>query len=634
MAITWLMRSHLPVEEFENWVKIAEPLIKISKNDSVKFDFKISQGAARLEYGQYDIGMALLLDGKKEGEENLDSQAVTWIDYMIGRHYFNQGEKEISLEYIKESINMMPADSPPLRRASRYMVYGVLCVENDRIDEGIQNQLIGLEIKRVNNLWNHVTVSLNNLAEVYLKVGDTTKSMEYIDRSLVLSDSVQDLDALMFASFLKGKTLQHQGYLKSSLPFLENAMEWWESKNRLTDLPRVYERILITYKGLGKKNETIETLEKFLDIKDTLFNSAKTEGAKNIEAKYDSEKKELELLKEKREREWAEKETSLTKKTERQNFIIFIIISLFLIISIIYLYIRFKNQRRDKNTILNQKLLIEVRSKEIEDSIIYAKRLQSAIMPTIEVVENSFKSAFVLYTPKDIVAGDFYWMDQVDDTILIAAADCTGHGVPGAMVSVVCTNGLNSAVRQHGLIEPNKILDKTREIVVGQFAKSGENVKDGMDISLCSIKNKTLKFSGANNPLWLVRKTEHVSEEVQQTKGNLVGEGYTLIQTKGDKQPIGLSDHESPFNQVEMELLEGDIVYLLTDGYADQFGGISEGVLNVGGKKFKYSRMKKLLLDNCQLPFDQQHANLKQTFDAWQGDLEQLDDVCIIGFSI
>lgn len=634
MAITWLMRSHLPVEEFESWVKIAEPLIKRSKNDSVKFDFKITQGATRLEYGQYDIGMELLLDGKKEGEENLDSQAVTWIDYMIGRHYFNQGDKVTSLEYIKESINMMPANSSPLKRASRYMVYGVLCVQNDRIDEGIQNQLIGLEMKRANKLWNHITVSLNNLAEVYLKIGDTIKSIEYIDRSLVLADSIQDLDGLMYASFLKGSILQKQGDFRTSLPYLENAMKWWENENRLSNLTRGYENILITYKGLGKKNETIETLEKFMALKDTLFNSAKIEGAKDIEAKYESEKKELEILKEKQEREWAEKETRLTKKTERQNFIIFIIVSLFLIISIIYLYIRFKNQRRDKNTILNQKLLIEVRSQEIEDSIIYAKRLQSAIMPTIEVVENSFKSAFVLYTPKDIVAGDFYWMDRVADTTLIAAADCTGHGVPGAMVSVVCTNGLNSAVRQHGLTEPNAILDKTREIVVGQFAKSGKNVKDGMDISLCSIKNKTLKFSGANNPLWLVRKTEHVSTEDQQIKGNMVGEGYTLIQTKGDKQPIGLSDHQSPFNQTEIELLEGDIVYLLTDGYADQFGGINEGVLKADGKKFKYSRMKKLLLDNCQLPFDQQHAILKQTFDTWQGDLEQLDDVCIIGFSV
>ena len=392
--------------------------------------------------------------------------------------------------------------------------------------------------------------------------------------------------------------------------------------------------MLTSYKALDRKDDIIHVLEKLINLDKQEYNEKSVSAANEIEARYNLEKRELELTKEKQEREWAEEENRLTKESQRKNFYIFIMISVFLAISIVYFYVRYKNQRRDKNTILEQKLVIETRSQEIKDSILYAKRLQSAIMPTVESIEEVFDTAFVLYTPKDIVAGDFYWMDQVEDTILIAAADCTGHGVPGAMVSVVCTNGLNSAVRQHGLKSPAAILDKTREIVMSQFAKSGDNVKDGMDIALCAIENGILKFAGANNPLWIIRKLTHATTEQLEYKGNLIGEGHILIEIKGDKQPIGLSDHQIRFKETQLTLFPGDLIYLFTDGYADQFGGFSTDIIRSGGKKFKYSRLKQLLLDNCTETLPNQRRILSNTFDKWKGDLEQVDDVCFIGFRV
>jgi len=213
--------------------------------------------------------------------------------------------------------------------------------------------------------------------------------------------------------------------------------------------------------------------------------------------------------------------------------------------------------------------------------------------------------SFILYKPKDIVAGDFYWMEHKDGKVLFAAADCTGHGVPGAMVSVVCNNGLNRSVREHGLTEPGKILDKTREIVIEEFERSEEEVKDGMDIALCSLQGNTLQYSGAHNPLWIIRNGE-------------------VLETKADKQPIGKFDKPNPYITHTYELQKGDSIYIFSDGYADQFGGEK-------GKKFKAANMKRLILSIQDKNMEEQRQLIDAAFEEWKGNLEQLDDVCLIG---
>jgi serine phosphatase RsbU (regulator of sigma subunit) len=216
----------------------------------------------------------------------------------------------------------------------------------------------------------------------------------------------------------------------------------------------------------------------------------------------------------------------------------------------------------------------------------------------------------VLYKPKDIVAGDFYWMEPLEEQVLFAAADCTGHGVPGAMVSVVCNNGLNRSVREYGLTDPGKILDRTREIVIQEFEKSEEEVKDGMDIALCALQGTTLAYAGAHNPLWIVRNG---STEIEEIKAN--------------KQPIGKYDDPLPYTTHRIELQPGDTFYIFSDGYADQFGGER-------GKKLKSSNFKKLLLSLQQEPMKKQQTLIAEEFERWKGNIEQLDDVCVIGVRV
>lgn len=281
-------------------------------------------------------------------------------------------------------------------------------------------------------------------------------------------------------------------------------------------------------------------------------------------------------------------------------------------IGIWFLVLVYDNRKTEKaNFIIStQKKALEEKTKEILDSITYAKRLQDAILPPLNLLSKLLPESFLLYKPKDIVAGDFYWLENFGDTILIAAADCTGHGVPGALVSIVCSNALNRAVKEFHITETGKILDKTRELILETFEKNQSNVQDGMDISLCSIHTKTneIQWSGAYNSLWYIHNGE-------------------IKEIPADKQPIGKYNKPLPFHTHQLKLKKGDILYLFTDGYADQFGGPK-------GKKFKYRQLQELLLANAANPMEKQKFELEKTLNAWKGNLEQVDDILIIGIQI
>lgn len=256
------------------------------------------------------------------------------------------------------------------------------------------------------------------------------------------------------------------------------------------------------------------------------------------------------------------------------------------------------------------RIKVQEKNREISDSINYAKRIQNAMLPAESFFQKNFKDYFVLYKPKDIVAGDFYWMEEIEGKILIAAADCTGHGVPGALVSLVCYNALNKAVFEYKLTDPGKILDITRQFVIEHFSKTDEKVKDGMDISFASIDRTTREviWAGANNPLWYFQTGE-------------------LKVIPANKQPIGITENPSSFISHKIQLKQGDSIYLLTDGYADQFGGAK-------GKKFKYKQMQERIISNNSKAMYQQEDILNEAIEDWKGNLEQVDDILIIGIKL
>ncbi len=267
--------------------------------------------------------------------------------------------------------------------------------------------------------------------------------------------------------------------------------------------------------------------------------------------------------------------------------------------------------------------IIENQNNDIISSLNYAKRIQQAILPSKEKIDSILKDYFILYQPKDIVSGDFYWFSHVQTTpknkeesekiVVISAIDCTGHGVPGALMSIIGNTILNQSLTIKDVNTPSEALNYLNSEIV----KNLNSIKDGMDIAICALNLNTLKlqFAGANNPLYLIRNDE-------------------LTIYKADKQAIG-GDYDSSaeklFTNQEIQVQKGDAIYIFTDGYADQFGGEESFI---GGKKFKYNRFKDLLIKNNALPMEKQKEILLEEHQKWKGDLEQVDDILVIGIKI
>ncbi len=268
--------------------------------------------------------------------------------------------------------------------------------------------------------------------------------------------------------------------------------------------------------------------------------------------------------------------------------------------------------QKQKELALHQKLELEQKNKDIMASIRYALKIQTAIFPSDETFRKNEREIFVYHSPKDVVAGDFYWIERRENFLFFAVADCTGHGVPGAILSIVCINALNNAVELCSDNNTGDILDTARRLIAGQIGTDENQMSDGMDIALCRLDLVTneLSYSGAFNPIYIFKKAE---------------QKMTVLTP--DKQPVGSYIRQVPFTSKSHQLQTGDLVYLFTDGYADQFGGQF-------GKKFNYKSFQKLLESIAHLSMISQKKQLRKTFIEWMNDCEQLDDVCVMGIRI
>lgn len=267
---------------------------------------------------------------------------------------------------------------------------------------------------------------------------------------------------------------------------------------------------------------------------------------------------------------------------------------------------------RQKEEIQKQSEQIAELYEQVKDSILYAKRIQEAILPSREEISKTLREHLILFRPKDIVSGDFYWFTEKKGKAVIAAADCTGHGVPGALMSMIGSSLLNEIVNEKNITTPNEILLALKQGVIKALNKHPSvngQTKDGMDIAMCTIETESnrMEFAGAYNPLFLIRDGE-------------------LITYNADRQPVGIygDNEDTPYTNYTIDLQKGDAIYIFSDGYADQFGGPN-------GKKFKYSQFKKLLLGIQDKPMGEQREILNQSIEEWMGEEEQIDDILVIG---
>ena len=564
--------------------------------------------------------------------KNEEMLGVVYNNY--GLLYNKQHNYGKELKYHHQALDIFDRLNLPERQAMSYINIGKVYIAKKDHKTAADFFIKAYHIFEQAEDYPRVVTSLNNIAAVYMYAGENELSNLYFDKNLHLLETLDGMErnkamvlynssgvlmklkkykeaeerlseALILCKKLDDKESLAICYHNFGALYLEKKQYKEAKYNYNLSLELCleigfmeleienYQHLAKVYENTGEYEKAYKNYRHYAAIKDSIFNK-QVENINKVEKKYLEEKSAREIEAINIEKQEEEHQSNIIKIISGGSILILVLV----IVSVVFKY-------RDKK---KSNLLLEEKNREITDSITYAKRIQSAILPPDRLVKELLPESFVLYSPKDIVAGDFYWLEQREGKILIAAADCTGHGVPGAMVSVICNNGLNRSVREYGLTEPGQILDKTREIVISEFEKSEEEVKDGMDIALCSIEGMKLKYAGAHNPLWIIRNEE-------------------IIEIKANKQPIGKFDSLEPYTTHTIELIKGDNIYIFSDGYVDQFGGEK-------GKKLKSANFKKILFSIQHKNMEEQRKHLAHSFEKWKGQLEQIDDVCVIGFRV
>lgn len=527
----------------------------------------------------------------------------------IGHIYQSQEEVDLALEYFHKSLKIFEKTDNKRGVATLLNSIGFIYFRKKNLPKAIDYYNQSLTIRKEIGDKKGLASSLNNLAAAHEHLGEIDQAMEYYTKCLDEYGKIDNRNGLSITYNNIGRMYYSIGEMDKARKYSLKGLELSQEMGMPGNIKGSALTLSKIYKEEGKGIKALEMFELYIEMRDSVINEQTKITAAKEQAKYEYEK-----LKALDDAEYDKLITIKNKEKEKQK-IISIAVSVGLLLVVVFLFFVFNRLKITRK----QKLVIEHQNKEIVSSINYAKRIQEAILPTKEYVKESLPNSFILYKPKDIVAGDFYWINKNNDTILFAAADCTGHGVPGAMVSVVCHNAMERTIREYKLSKPGEILDKSREIVEKQLNKaesiatfSIKNIRDGMDIALCSLNTKTneLMYAGAYNPLWIIRKNSDVIEEV-----------------KALRQSIGRVDQPKAYETHQLNLNSGDTIYIFSDGYADQFGGPK-------GKKLMYRKFKELLLSIQEKNMEEQNTTINNYFEEWKGDMEQIDDVCVIGVRI
>ncbi|GAB4132030.1 MAG: hypothetical protein Fur0041_02980 [Bacteroidia bacterium] len=514
------------------------------------------------------------LEALRIREKMKDTSAVT-ISYMrLGTCYGALNSADTSLFYLRKAIYITERSKFKKNLSGMYNNMAITLKNIGKRDSAIFYYLKAYEVSRNNTDTIGMSGSLINIGSVYNRLGNYKESEKYLQQGYDLARKV-------------------------------NYVQWIiNAANDLSEL----------YKNTGDFSKAYNYLLESKTLSDSLQRENNFSEIANLEARFQNEKKERELEIQSLKIQMKDDEL---KQSNNRLLIVFagFILALIALGSIVIGYRRYKmisEKMRLKNAEIEmQKTVIEQKNKDITDSITYARKIQRSLLASEHHFSRHFNEYFILYKPRDIVSGDFYWAYEEGDEVIIATADCTGHGVPGAFMSLIAVSKLNEIVREKKIRRPDEILNQLRKGIIETLSNDDEeHTNDGIDMTVCRYIGKTkLQYASANNSPWLLR-------------------GDDIQKLATDKFPVGPHvKMDVPFTLHEMELQSGDIVYTLTDGFADQFGGKS-------GKKFKYKQLAQKLAAIGNQRLDDQKQTLEKVFEEWKGTLEQIDDICIIGLKV
>ncbi len=609
-----------------------------------------NMGSMFQSIGQKDSAIECFKASIKLAEE-LDIKSVAGHAYNnLGLVYYRMGNIPLALEYLYKNIRVQEqiGDEDGLGASCNNL--GQIMAKNGDTIKALEFYNKALAIREKQQFKEHLAIVLNNIGSIKCAQGEVDEALRLFHRSLRLKKDISDFQAMANSYMNIAKLHSYVKNYDSAEIYSYKAVDVLEKMQSKKGLSGAYaqlgsifiirknwkgaeaytlralglskefglaeeiktcaNQLFIIYKNTKRFDRSLEMHELYMQMSDSLNNQGTKKAIMKNQLSYDYEKKafadSVKVAEEKRIGE-------IKLGQERtQKYYLYVGLGLVLIFAFFMLN-RFKVTSRQKKIIERQKHIVEEKNKEITDSINYAQKIQRTLLASQTMLNNNLQNYFVFFNPKDIVSGDFYWASNAHGKFYLAVADSTGHGVPGAFMSLLNISFLNEAINEKNLKNTNDILDHTRQRLIQSLTsdtnEGGGN--DGMDCSLLcfDFKKMTLEFTCANNPILIIRNNE-------------------LIEHTPDKMPVGKSPKlDQSFSKQEFQLQKDDIVYAFTDGYSDQFGGPK-------GKKFKYKHLCQLLLSSSPNELKLQQDLLQKEFGVWKGKLEQVDDVLVFGIKV
>ncbi|MBL7933776.1 MAG: tetratricopeptide repeat protein [Bacteroidia bacterium] len=654
--------------DYNKAIKLYEEIIVLRRQQE-RFDkltgAYANLGSVYLEKSDNAKALAFYKKAYENATELKQSENQLVLLNNMGAAYKASGLYELAVDAFNKGLNLNKAFKDEIQEAQLYLNIATVYDQDGRYEEAMQYERQAYNIFKKLGSTRQLSVVLNNLSltarhvkdykstEAILKemkvIADELKDNNYyvlyhqskanylidlkrfseasqeIDRALELGDSIGDRPTYGVSLLIKSNVLSSLKDYAKAMQYCDRGIFIMRDVDDKRHLIAAYAAKSEIYQGMGDYRSALTYYKQGDRLLDSLSNEDYRTKMATLNSLNELDKKEKEL-----QLSISEKE-SVEAKNKQQSFFLLgsIVISLLVLVLLIFSIRAYRVKKKD-NELLNsqkkeievknralhvrgveleaQKMLVEEKQKEILDSIHYAKRIQQALLANHELINRNLSENFILFKPKDIVSGDFYWATERDDCFYLAVCDSTGHGVPGAFMSLLNISFLNEAINEKNIATPNEVLNHVRKKLIGNISQGG--TKDGMDcILLCFDKKKnSLTYAAAHNKPLLVNDN-------------------VLTELPADKMPVGQGENLNSFTLHNIPLKKGSTLYLYSDGYADQFGGPD-------GKKFKYKALQAILLRNSNLPLEEQKTNLARAFDNWKGGLEQVDDVVLVGIRL
>ncbi len=574
-----------------------------------------TQAAIYTDMGDISKSIDLCLEGLYYAKKTNQPKLQIFLFNSLGNIFAKRRDYQKALEYYIQSNETAKKYLNKINSSAVGNIASTL-IHFGKLDSAMYYAKVVLDYNVKKNNIDKLANNYLLLSEIYYELKDGVKATQSALKSVEAAKNIKDEYTLAHCYIQLCNGYYALKDYKKSKEVLDTGKIYAEKLGDIIALKTIARYYSEIYEEMGDFKNSLKFYKEYKMYEDSIFKTENLKQEKNAEAKYENDKKqkEIELLaSQQKQNELENEKKKLYLYSSLAGLFILVLVSVVLYRNNILKQRTNKNLESLNKEIHQQKELVEFKNKEITDSINYAKRIQQSILTSDAYFKKHTKDFFILFKPKDIVSGDFYWALNHNQKLLVMTADCTGHGVPGAMMSMMGVNFLNEIVNEKKIESPASILNQLRHDIIKALNPEGsvEISKDGMDCCLCSFDYQQMKltYAAANNNFYIIRDGK-------------------IITSEADKMPVGAGHgNTQPFNEYTFDLKTNDLIITLTDGYADQFGGDK-------GKKFKYKRFEDLILESAHLPLNELKIKLDTAIESWRGDLEQLDDICVIGVKV